>query len=430
MAKKQLSFTDLDKKLSTISPLGSIVTNNTFSKIDEFISTGNYMLNAMFSGSLFGGFPNCRSVELVGESGSGKTFLALNACREAQKLGYNIIYCDSETAVDQDTFEKFGVNPEGVRYQPVTTIQEFSTFINNTIKTIQEAKDNGSEVPKLMVVLDSIGNLASSKEKADSISGSGTRDMTKQQIIRSLFRTTTVDLAAHKIPFIIINHVYDGIGMFATKNISGGGGVIYNPSIIAMLTKAKLKTTETKKEAQAVKENDMGQTGVIVSAWPKKNRFAKPIPVKFHISFFRGMNKYTGLEKYISWKNCEIDKGKLVSQKEWEKWKETIEKNDNPDLIDFSTYRWEAKDSNGNIKQFFFMPKATARTYVVKHLNSEIKSTELFSSNVITDSILKTLDEKIIKPTFMLPDIDDLEELAEIENADYENSVENYSEED
>ena len=358
----------------------------------------------------------------ISSHNTGKTFLALNACREAQKMGYYIIYCDSETAVDQDTFEKFGLDPERVRYQPVTTIQEFTTFVNNTLKTLDEAKKEKTEVPKIMMVLDSIGNLASEKEKADALSGSTARDMTKQQVIRSMFRTTTVDLAAHKIPFIIVNHVYQGIGLFASKEISGGGGVIYNPSIIAMLTKAKLKDGETGKDAKMAKDADMGQTGVVVSAWPKKNRFARPIPVKFHISFFRGMNKYTGLEKYISWKNCGIERGKLVSEKEWNKWVASVESNGNPDLLDFSTYKWISKDENGKDKEFFFLPKATSRSFVVKHLNTEVKLNEVFSQRVLTESLLRDLDENIIKPTFMLPDINDLEALAEIETGDYEKS--------
>ena len=120
---KQLSFADLDTALSKVSPKGSIITNNTFSKIDEWISTGNFLLNAQLSGSLFGGYPNSRSICVAGESGTGKTFLTLNACREAQKMGYNIIYMDSEAAVDEDTIKNFGVNPDSFRYQPISTPQ-------------------------------------------------------------------------------------------------------------------------------------------------------------------------------------------------------------------------------------------------------------------------------------------------------------------
>lgn len=401
---KNFSFSDLDEKLSKIAPLGSIVTKNTFSKIEEWIPTGNYILNAQITGSLFGGIPNCRSVLLAGDSGTGKTFLSLNICREAQQMGYDIIYCDSEAAVDEDIFVKFGLDPERVRYQPVGTVQEFSIFVNNLTKTLGDARKSGAEVPKVMLVLDSLGNLASTKEKEDQISGKQVRDMTKQQVIRSMFRTVTIDLAAEKIPFIITNHTYSSIGLFASKEISGGGGVIFNPSIILMLSKAKLK--EDDKDA---KNAEMGATGIVVSSYVKKNRFAKPIPVKFHISFFRGMNKYTGLEKYISWDNCGIGRGKMISEKEFQK----LKPNEKAEY-DISRYSWIETTENGEEIKHYFMPKETARTLVAKHLNREIKPVELFTSDVITDDLLHELDDKVIKPLFMLPDITGLEELASV----------------
>lgn len=66
---KALSFSDIDDLLSKVNDKGSIITKNTFSRIDEWISTGNYLLNAQISGSLFGGYPNSRSTTLSGESG-------------------------------------------------------------------------------------------------------------------------------------------------------------------------------------------------------------------------------------------------------------------------------------------------------------------------------------------------------------------------
>ena len=417
MAKQQFSFSELDEKLTKISPHGSIVTKNAFSKIDEWIPTGNYMLNAQISGSIFGGIPNCRSVCIAGDSGTGKTFLTLNMCREAQQMGYDVIYCDSEAAVDQDVFEKFGLDPERIRYQPVTTIQEFTVFVNNLLKMLNDARKAKQEVPKVFLVLDSLGNLASAKEKNDAVSGNTARDMTKQQVIRSMFRTTTVDLAANKIPFVITNHTYQGIGLFATKEISGGGGIAFNPSIIVMLGKAKLK--EGNEEA---KKAEMNTTGIVVTSRPRKNRFARPIPVRFHISFFKGMNKYTGLEKYINWDSCGIQKGDIFDQKGYDKWKPATK-----EAYDMDRYSWvqekpimEKNEDGEEVqvgteeKRWYFYPKDTARSVVVKHLNKKLPAKELFTPEVITEELLQELDEKAIKPLFMLPDIHSLEDLADI----------------
>jgi len=402
---KQISFADLDATLSKVSPKGSIITNNTFSKIDEWISTGNFLLNAQLSGSLFGGYPNSRSICVAGESGTGKTFLTLNACREAQKMGYNIIYMDSEAAVDEDTIKNFGVNPDAFRYQPISTPQEVRHFVANLCDTLKKVKDKGAELPKIMLVLDSLGNLATNKERGDAMSGNDKKDMTKQQELRSLFRVITTDLAEMKIPFIFTNHTYASIGSFIPgQTISGGGGAIYNASVILQLSKAGLKEGAVGANGYAMK------TGIVVTSKPAKNRFARPLPVKFHISFYKGMNPYVGLEEFINWENCGIQRGKLIAEKDFIKFfKEGTDV-----YAKTLPTRFTVTDEKGEEKAYYFEDKPTARTVVVRHLCAEVKPAELFTARVITKEVLQELDEKVIKKTFMLPNIGSIDDLSEI----------------
>ena len=243
---KQFSFGELDKSLSKVNELGSILTENKFSKIDEYIPTGNYVLNAQLSGSLFGGIPNTRSVALSGESGAGKSFLCLNIAREAQKMGYYIIYCDSESAIDEIIARKFGLDPEKIRYQPVNTIKTLKNFCANLYDQLKEKKDKGYETPKIMMIVDSIGNLATEKERNDALAGSDKKDMTRAGDIRSLFRIITTDLAELKIPLVFTNHSYTSVGAYVpTQIMSGGGGAIYAASMILMLSKANHGSCQT-----------------------------------------------------------------------------------------------------------------------------------------------------------------------------------------
>ena len=404
---KTLSFIDLDAALSKVNDKGSIITNNTFSRIDEWIGTGNFLLNAQLSGSLFGGYPNSRSICIAGESGTGKTFLTLNACREAQKMGYNIIYMDSEAAVDEDIIKNFGVDPDAFRYQPVSTPQEVRHFVANLCDTLKKSKEKGVELPKIMLVLDSLGNLATNKERTDAMSGSEKKDMTKQQELRSLFRVITTDLAEMKIPFIFTNHTYASIGsFFPGQTIAGGGGAIYNASVILQLSKAGLKEGGDEAAAAGVQK-----TGIIVTSKPAKNRFARPIPVKFHISFYKGMNPYVGLEQYINWENCGIERGKLYTQKEYDKWAK------DPEVAErLGKTRFEyVNPETGEAVNLYFEPKATARTIAVRHLGAPVPPSELFTQKVITEDVLREIDEKIIKKTFMLPNISDLGQLEDLE---------------
>lgn len=410
MAKKKNTL-DTSKGKRKLSDLltkfdntAECIEESAYATIDEWIPTGSYILNATISGSIFGGIPNRRSICLAGESGSGKTYIALAACRHAIEMGYDIIYCDSEGAVDIETAKRLGIDTKHFFITPVGTVEEFSTFCANLVKGINEDVNNGIEPPKIMVVLDSLGNLASSKEKSDVIEGAGKRDMTKQQMIRSTFRVVGNDFSKLGIPFIINNHTYESMSMYQPKVVSGGGGIIYNASVILMLSKAKLEDKEAD-DAAKDKNVNMKRTGIIVNIEPQKSRFARPIKTLMHISFFKQPNPYVGLENFISWEVCGICRGKILSFKEYEKLSSSEQ----------ATCYELVEENTGEIRYVY--PKITARTLVCKHLGAEVPIGMLWTNTVFTPEVLRELDEKVIKPTFELPtyenisDDDDIDEI-------------------
>ena len=369
MAKKtskEFSFLDLDKELSKIKGFetGSILAENTFSEVDDWIPTGNYLLNAQLSGTLFGGIPNTRSLGLMGDPGTGKSFVCLNVAREAQKKGYDVIYCDTEGAIDKSSAIKFGIDSNKVRYQPIKTVTEFQTFVTNLLDLVKKAKDDGAD-PKIILILDSLGMLSTDKELNDAVSGKNAADMgAKAKELRKLFRVITLDLTAAKIPLVCTNHVYAGGGFFPTKESSGGDGPIFAMSVISFLSKAQLK-----------EGNSTTKTGIIVTSNLKKSRFTIPEPVKFHISFANGMNPYVGLQDFISWEACGIGKGKL-----------------------------EEKIGPDGKKEMVFTPSESAQArWAVKHLGKTITSSQLFTAEVFTQEVLEQLDVNVIQPHFKLP---------------------------
>jgi len=377
MAKttKEFSFLDLDKELSKINGFesGSILSENTFSEVDEWIPTGNYLLNAQLSGTLFGGIPNTRSLGLMGDPGTGKSFVCLNVAREAQKKGYDVIYCDTEGAIDKSSAIKFGIDANKVRYQPIKTVTEFQTFVSNLLELVKKAKTSGAN-PKILLILDSLGMLSTDKELKDAVDGKNAADMgAKAKELRKLFRVITLDLTAAKIPLVCTNHVYAGGGFFPTKESSGGDGPIFAMSVISFLSKAQLK-----------EGNSSTKTGIIVTSNLKKSRFTIPEPVKFHISFSNGMNPYVGLQDFISWEACGIGRGKLE----------------------------EAKNADG-VKEMVFTPSDSPQArWAIKHLGKTITSSQLFTSEVFTEEVLRQLDENVIKKHFQLPAMQSTEEIT------------------
>jgi len=374
---KEFSFGDLNKEMSKISEYGDTLDKSTVSKIDHFIPTGNYHLNACLTGSLFGGYPNNRAVALAGPSGTGKTYLILNAVKQAQDMGYSIVFYDSENAVDLELVEKFGIDASRFRYEPCNTVQEFRTSVTAITDTLMEQKKKGVALPKIMIVLDSAGNLATQKEIDDAKSGSDKADMTRAKLLKSTFRILMTRMGICKIPFLFSNHTYMTQDLFAKQVGGGGTGPEYAASIILFLGKAKLN-------------EGAEQTGIIVTAKPNKNRFAKPIPIKFHISFSKGMNAYIGLEEYISWDTCGIERGKFITEGQYEKLKDTEQEECRKHIY---------IDETEKERTVYFQPSQTARKLAVRHLNGLVDLNELFTSKVMTQEVLERL-EPIIKEKF------------------------------
>lgn len=373
---KEFSFADLNKEMAKHSTYGDTLDKSTISEIDHFIPTGNYHLNACLTGSLFGGYPNNRAVALAGPSGTGKTYLTLNAVKQAQDLGYYIVYYDSENAVDRDLVEKFGIDSTKFRYEPCNTVQEFRSSITTLTDTLIANQEKGLAIPKVMVVLDSAGNLATQKEIDDARSGSDKADMTRSKLLKSTFRILMTKLGIVKVPFLFTNHTYQTQDLFSQTVSGGGTGPEYAASIILFLGKAKLKEgTE--------------QTGIIVSAKPNKNRFAKPTPIKFHISFNKGMNPYIGLEEYISWDTCGVQRGRLLTEGQHDKLKEGEK----------AECRRHDYEKDGKSHTCYFQPSETARKIAVAHLNDVVDLNQLYTPQVITREVLEKL-EPIINQKF------------------------------
>ena len=218
--------------------MASIVSSGIIGDSNTFISTGSYSLNALCSGSMYGGVPSNKISCFAGSEAVGKTFITLSIAKHFLEQDKNniVIYFESEGALTKDIIEERGLDIKRIGLFPVATVEEFRT---QCVKIIENSKrDKGN----IMIFLDSLGNLSTMKEMGDVASGSDKRDMTRAPMIRGTFRTLAILLSKHNIPLIITNHTYDAVGsMFPKKEISGGGGIKYAASTIVTLGKRKNK---------------------------------------------------------------------------------------------------------------------------------------------------------------------------------------------
>lgn len=162
---------------------------------------------------------------------TGKTFLVLNMCREAQKMGYFVVFYDSENAVDEELVRGFGVNPTLMRYEPVQTVQEFRSNVTSLIDTLLEEKKKGNEIPKLFIVLDSAGNLATQKEIDDAKAYSDKSDMSRAKMMKSVIRIMMSKLGIIGGSFVFTNHVYKSLDLYA-RDIQSGGCLVPGSKVL------------------------------------------------------------------------------------------------------------------------------------------------------------------------------------------------------
>jgi len=252
--------------------------------VDSFIDTGSYMFNALLSGSVNGGLPSNKITAIAGESATGKTFFVLGMVKEFLQNNKNagVIYFESESALTKKLIEDRGIDSGRMVIMPVTTVQEFRHQALTVLEKYNE-QDEDKRQP-LLLVLDSLGMLSTTKEVEDTAEGKETRDMTRAQILKAAFRVLTLKLGRTKVPMIITNHTYDVVGAYMPmKEMGGGSGLKYAASTIVYLSKKK------EKEGTDV-------VGNIIHCKTQKSRLSKEnMMVDVRLRYDTGLDKHYGL---------------------------------------------------------------------------------------------------------------------------------------
>ena len=258
----------------------------------SFVDTGSYIFNGLVSGSIYGGIPSNKITAIAGESSTGKTFFCLSIVKHylEKDPDAGVIYFESESAISKEMIESRNIDANRMVVVPVTTVQEFRT---QSLKILDKYLSQPEEQRKpMMFVLDSLGMLSTTKEVEDAEAGKETRDMTRAQIVKSIFRVLTLKLGKANVPLLVTNHTYDVVGAYIpTKEMGGGSGLKYAASTIIYLSKKK------EKDGKDV-------IGNIIKAKAAKSRLTKEnssVDTRLYFDA-RGLDKYYGLlelgEKY------------------------------------------------------------------------------------------------------------------------------------
>jgi RecA/RadA recombinase len=271
-----MSILDKIKKNSSIKE-SAILSKSKFFTQKDMIPTSVPIINVALSGKLDGGLTPGLTM-WAGPSKHFKTaFSLLMAKSYLDKYpDAALLFYDSEFGTPQSYFDSFGIDTDRVLHTPLTDIEQLKFDVMQQLTSL-ERND------KLIIIIDSIGNLASKKEVDDALEGKSVADMSRAKQVKSLFRMVTPHLTMKDIPMIVVNHTYMEIGMFPKAIVGGGTGSYYSADNIFILGR------QQEKEGTEV----VGYNFIINV---EKSRYVKEkskIPVS--VSFDGGISRWSGL---------------------------------------------------------------------------------------------------------------------------------------
>jgi RecA/RadA recombinase len=284
-------------KLEKLNPEAKFLSESALSTVNEWVDTGCMVLNAIISGSLYGGVPVGRITGFSGPSAAGKTYIINKILANAQKKGMIPVIFDTEAAIDASSTTGVGLDSDQVKYVPVQTVEDCRNQISTFLDSVMEAKMRN----KFIISIDSLGNLASQKELDDTEKGKTAMDMgTRAKGLKSMMRLLTFKAAQAGVTILFSNHTYDDpSAMFPTlvKAQSGGKGPVYLASVLVQLAKRDEKHDKANEDDEILPEANK-VSGTTLRALTVKNRFVPPfLECEAYLNFKRGLDKYSGLKE-------------------------------------------------------------------------------------------------------------------------------------
>jgi len=271
-----MNLLDKIKKNTTIKET-DILSESKLFKTKDMIQTAVPMVNVALSGRLDGGLSPGLTV-FAGPSKHFKTAFALLLAKSYMEKYHDavILFYDSEFGSPQSYFDSFGIDTARVVHTPVTDIEQLKHDAMAQLNNIERGD-------RVIIIVDSVGNLASRKEVEDAIDGKSVADMSRAKQLKSFFRMVTPHLTLKNLPMIVVNHTYMEIGMFPKAIVSGGTGVYYSADNIYIIGR------QQEKEGTEI----VGYNFIINVEKSRYVREKSKIPVE--VTYEGGISKWSGL---------------------------------------------------------------------------------------------------------------------------------------
>ena len=238
------------------------LTKDNPTQVKEWISAGSRWLDSIICRGHLAGIPVGKVVEIAGLEGSGKSYMAAQAAANAQKMGIDVVYFDSESAIDPEFLASAGCDINNILYLQPPSVE----YVLETIEELLGSNDN-----RMLFIWDSLALTPSVSDVEGDFNPQSSMAV-KPRILAKGMSKLTVPIAASGSTFLVLNQLKTNI----TSNVAeamttpyvtpGGKAMHYAYSLRIWLTKRKAK-------ASFIMDENGYRVGSEVKVTLKKSRF-------------------------------------------------------------------------------------------------------------------------------------------------------------
>ena len=170
-------------------------------EVKEWIPTGSRWLDSIICRGQLAGIPVGKFTEIAGLEATGKSFMAAQIAANAQKMGMNVVYMDSESAIDPGFLERTGCDLENLIYVQAQNVE-------HVLETVEAVLDSGAE--RTLFIWDSLALTPTVSDVEGDFNPNSTMAV-KARVLSKGMSKLTVPIANTKSAFLVLNQLKTNI---------------------------------------------------------------------------------------------------------------------------------------------------------------------------------------------------------------------------
>ena len=240
-ASGRLSVADMKKLINKKAGLNVAfsLSDDNPTQVIQFIPTGCKWLDGIVKRGAWGGIPVGKVSEIAGLESTGKSYMAAQIAGNAQKMGIDVVYFDSESAIDPSFLENAGCDLEQLLYVQASSVE----FVLETIESLLANNDS-----QMLFIWDSMALTPSVSDIESDFNPLSTMAV-KPRILSKGMAKLVQPIANNKATLLILNQLKTNItrrpaeAMVTPYFTPGGKALSYSYSLRVWLTARKGKAS-------------------------------------------------------------------------------------------------------------------------------------------------------------------------------------------